>query len=76
MFISKSDSLPRNPWIEGSNPSGNYTSFSVSCRSNPFSSKNCSFCTLNLPKLYGLFVFFRFFGVYHYQQFQLMLKKR
>ena len=50
-FISKSDSSavecsPRNPWIGGSNPGGNYTSFSASGRVNPFSSENCSFCTL------------------------------
>ncbi len=50
-FISKSDrpavkSSPHNPWIEGSNPAGKYTSFLVSRRLNPFSSENCSFCTL------------------------------
>ncbi len=49
--ISKSNSLvvkwsPRNPWIKGLNPGGRYTSFSVSHRINPFSSENCSFCTL------------------------------
>ncbi len=37
-----------NPRIEGSNPSGNYTSFSVSRRMNPFSSENCSLCTLKI----------------------------
>ncbi len=51
-FISESDSSVvesslRNPWIGGSNPGGNYTSFSVSRRMNPFTSENCSFCTLN-----------------------------
>ncbi len=50
-FISEPDSSMvesslRNPWIGGSNPSRNYTSFSVSRRINPFSSENCSFCTL------------------------------
>ncbi len=50
-FISESDSSVvesslRNPFIGGSNTGGNYTSFSVSRRMNPFSSENCSFCTL------------------------------
>ncbi len=40
------ESSLRNPWIGGSNPGGIYSSFSVSYRMNPFSSENCSFCTL------------------------------
>ncbi len=40
------ESLPRKLWIGSSNPSGNYTLFSVSRRMNPFSSENCSLCTL------------------------------
>ena len=40
------ESSPRYPWIEGSNPGGNYTSSSVSRKMNPFSSEKGSFCTL------------------------------
>ncbi len=62
-FISKSassavESSPRNTWIEGSNSSGNYTSFSVLRRVDHFSSKNWSFCTLKR------FTFCRVFPVF------------
>ncbi len=40
------ESLLRNPWIGGSNPGGNYISFSVSRRMNPFSSENVHFVPL------------------------------
>ncbi len=51
--VSKSDSSAvensfRNPYIEGSNPGGNYTSFLVTRRMNPVSSENNSFWTLKV----------------------------
>ena len=57
-FISKSassvaESSPRNPWIGCPNPGGNYNSFSVSRRLDPFSSENCSFYILNTSLVSG-----------------------
>ncbi len=55
-FKSKSDSSvvessPHKPWIGGSNPGGNYTSFSVSRRLNPCLLKTVHFVPLKQWRL-------------------------